>query len=378
MSHFARFQNPSFRAQGSVLVLACAVFLLASPKAASAESLYHVPKVSNFCGNPTKIVNVVICNTFEFLVAYDLYVADEGVVWDCDDSAVPPHTFLDPSHVLVAPGTCETVRIEMSRPPELDFANSLCYWVVIESTPGGVAHYGATLRDQELLCFDWYFEESALFLSPLDPVAVDADVYNFSTMPADVFLLYESWDLEAPDDFIVSINGEEPGSTVFGPLFVPEGEFSTLSVNVEWTQPGIYGFRDLVFVREDTFEPIASVGLGHLPEVPVSVEDPPGLESGPGSASFAQISTTPNPFQTTCEVRFRLSDGVDDATAQVVDASGRRLATLFSARPLHQGDLRVEWNGRDDSGRALPAGVYWIELSSETGRAVQPVVKSGR
>jgi hypothetical protein len=51
---------------------------------------------------------------------------------------------------------------------------------------------------------------------------------------------------------------------------------------------------------------------------------------------------------------------------RVVDLTGRVVRTLAGPSPL-------TWDGRDDSGRALGAGVYWVRAEGVQSRALKIV-----
>jgi hypothetical protein len=38
------------------------------------------------------------------------------------------------------------------------------------------------------------------------------------------------------------------------------------------------------------------------------------------------------------------------------------------------GRTALEWNGRDDAGRAVPGGIYWIRVRSEREAQVRKVI----
>ncbi|MBN2201633.1 hypothetical protein JW777_06765 [bacterium] len=76
------------------------------------------------------------------------------------------------------------------------------------------------------------------------------------------------------------------------------------------------------------------------------------------------IGGFPNPFNPAVHIRFRLdpetvSRGV---RFEVLDAAGRRIRTLRDglARP---GENERIWDGKDDSGRIVPAGLYLVRLA---------------
>lgn len=77
----------------------------------------------------------------------------------------------------------------------------------------------------------------------------------------------------------------------------------------------------------------------------------------------------PNPFTTSTRVELQLSREAM-ATLVIVDAGGRHLGEI--ARSLPAGTSSLSWDGRDRSGNALPAGMYFYRLE------VGGTVKSGQ
>ena len=51
----------------------------------------------------------------------------------------------------------------------------------------------------------------------------------------------------------------------------------------------------------------------------------------------------------------------------VFDLSGRAVSTLLRST-LKPGDYSLAWNGRDDAGRRLAQGVYFLRLDAEGER----------
>jgi len=68
----------------------------------------------------------------------------------------------------------------------------------------------------------------------------------------------------------------------------------------------------------------------------------------------------PNPANPRVNVNLQV-DRIGDVVVTVHDAAGRRMATLY-AGSVAPGSLELTWNGRDDSGRELPSGLYLITL----------------
>jgi hypothetical protein len=72
------------------------------------------------------------------------------------------------------------------------------------------------------------------------------------------------------------------------------------------------------------------------------------------------LANRPNPFASSTAIRYRLA-AAGRAEIGVFDPAGRLVRTLVSGE-MPAGDHQVMWDGRDDAGRAMPAGVYFYEL----------------
>ena len=66
----------------------------------------------------------------------------------------------------------------------------------------------------------------------------------------------------------------------------------------------------------------------------------------------------------------RLSLSGTPSLMRVLDASGRRVATL----PITPSLTEVTWKGTDDRGRRVPAGVYFIEVVAGSDRVTRRVL----
>jgi len=69
----------------------------------------------------------------------------------------------------------------------------------------------------------------------------------------------------------------------------------------------------------------------------------------------------PNPFGTSTHVAVSLTAPAR-VDLSVYDVAGRRVATLMNAQSA-AGSHEVNWNGRDESGRTLASGVYFVRLN---------------
>jgi hypothetical protein len=68
----------------------------------------------------------------------------------------------------------------------------------------------------------------------------------------------------------------------------------------------------------------------------------------------------PNPAPGACSIVFEAGAGT--AHVKVIDVGGRQVRS-WSVRPAVAGSQRIDWDGRDDSGRAVRNGVYFVEIA---------------
>ena len=74
-------------------------------------------------------------------------------------------------------------------------------------------------------------------------------------------------------------------------------------------------------------------------------------------------AAVPNPFNPTTALSYSLAQR-GEATLTIYDVAGRAVRQLASGAQ-EAGAHRVTWDGTDDSGRTVPAGVYFARLATE-------------
>jgi flagellar hook assembly protein FlgD len=84
-----------------------------------------------------------------------------------------------------------------------------------------------------------------------------------------------------------------------------------------------------------------------------------------GSVVTRRLRVSPNPVLAHARVHFETDPASLARTVEVLDLTGRRVATL----PLAAGARSVEWQGRTLDGRAAPAGIYFARVEDETHAA---------
>jgi hypothetical protein len=101
---------------------------------------------------------------------------------------------------------------------------------------------------------------------------------------------------------------------------------------------------------------------------PVSVTTPRFVKV----AGMAPVA--PNPFVRKTELRFSVPRG-GAVSLQIFDVAGRRVRDLSGVFPV--GNQVLEWDGRDDAGKPLPAGVYFARFAAEDVKVTRKVVRIG-
>jgi hypothetical protein len=172
------------------------------------------------------------------------------------------------------------------------------------------------------------------------------------------------------DPAVVRPTGTEAGAMLGGPagvLFSPApGAIDVAILGGE--SPGLVGEGELGTI---TFEVLAAgdphIGTGQvlardLQNQPVTVTATTDVR--PGTPEHTAFSLpVPNPFRSSAVVELALARG-GAVRVDVFAVDGRRVRTLAD-RPYEPGIHRLVWDGRDDDGRALGAGVYFVRAQAD-------------
>ena len=115
----------------------------------------------------------------------------------------------------------------------------------------------------------------------------------------------------------------------------------------------------------------AFVGSAFAPEG--SFDVPVAGVGGHGVAGIPALRAAPNPFTRNTTLGFAAARA-GDARIRVFDVRGRLVRTLVPGR-LDGAEGSIRWDGRDETGRAMPAGLYLCRLESDAGNAMRRLVK---
>lgn len=97
------------------------------------------------------------------------------------------------------------------------------------------------------------------------------------------------------------------------------------------------------------------------------------VEVLPGTATVSRIEgNTPNPFNPSTTIRFEVAQS-GPARLEIYNILGARVRLLAEGF-MDAGRYGVLWNGRDDRGRAVESGSYFVRLSADGFAAVRRVL----
>ncbi len=97
------------------------------------------------------------------------------------------------------------------------------------------------------------------------------------------------------------------------------------------------------------------------------------LTTGVSPASYALESPRPNPFRARATIQFDVPVR-ERATISIVDVSGRIVKRVASGE-LVPGRYLTDWDGRDEAGRRVASGVYFIRLEAGSFAATRKMTR---
>jgi hypothetical protein len=116
---------------------------------------------------------------------------------------------------------------------------------------------------------------------------------------------------------------------------------------------------------EQDYALASSVALGDTPPVV-------GVAERRASGVALDVAVSPNPFVASTAISFSTPQA-GRVRASIVDVGGRVVRTLESAGTA-AGPRRLDWDGRDESGRRLASGVYFVRVEAPGADAIEKVV----
>lgn len=101
--------------------------------------------------------------------------------------------------------------------------------------------------------------------------------------------------------------------------------------------------------------------------------EPTPVPGAPESRGNALLSAFPNPsIDGAIHVRYRIPSG-ESFALRIFDLTGRRVKTLAAGSGVAE-NATIPWDGRDEGGRAVASGSYFLRLESERTSATERIV----
>jgi len=95
------------------------------------------------------------------------------------------------------------------------------------------------------------------------------------------------------------------------------------------------------------------------------------IQDGAGGTAASTLSCHPNPFRRSTVIRV-LTEGPRPVELGILDTAGRRVRTLRgSSGSAVEG---IAWDGRDDRGERLPAGIYFARTEPSEGSRAHKII----
>ena len=99
-------------------------------------------------------------------------------------------------------------------------------------------------------------------------------------------------------------------------------------------------------------------------DIEVSGEEIPEVLDAEGRKTIMDVRIYPNPISTESKIEFLLHKP-EITDVAIYNSQGQHVKTLLNER-ASAGINTIYWNGKDDSGKAAVAGLYFVRICSET------------
>jgi hypothetical protein len=100
-----------------------------------------------------------------------------------------------------------------------------------------------------------------------------------------------------------------------------------------------------------------------------------GIEEGAGAGNFPPgLYCAPNPFRGRIRLSYGFAADVKSAEIRIFDVNGRLVRSFILIKSPSPNPSALIWDGRDDRGQAVPAGIYFIALEGAGQRDIERVI----
>lgn len=340
-----------------------------------------MPAVTSICQSQASTqVCFNICNNYPTAQSYHWSLAGLPVGPGC--TVAGPTLFSPPAGVVtVAAGSCSPpICVTITRPAGLIAQNATsCFALTFINDATGACRVKTGTLHADNSC--WCATPIPSGLVSLAPGVVGATIGIGIHAPCDpptalAYQIRAVWlDPTTEDPLALGLNGLPPGTPVTGTLNSGRGSEQQLFVNA--TLPGGYdaAARYEVVVEADVDADGVVDPLCGTVVAPTTYNGTELVGVTPGSTleSSVRLLTSPNPFVAGTTIRLVLLR--PEVTELGIFDLGGRLVRRLQRGQLAAGPHGFEWNGRDDTGRRAPAGVYFVSLDGPDRRLQARLVK---
>lgn len=89
---------------------------------------------------------------------------------------------------------------------------------------------------------------------------------------------------------------------------------------------------------------------------------------------FKLLQNIPNPFFRETIIKYCIGNTVDRVQLKIYDASGRLVKTLVDNTSIKPDNYNLKWEGIDNSGNKVSAGVYFYKLEAGKFKSIKKLI----
>ncbi len=208
----------------------------------------------------------------------------------------------------------------------------------------------------------------------LEVSGVRLDIEAGATAPGQCVVLAETDMLGLAIESSLPISAVEPALSgiLAGPVSVSAVD-GTISFAASSREGSVYRWDGAGWNRLDSYwqsgRMCAPIGEGGIYVYGTA----PGVSAPELPAVLTLTGTAPNPFSSETVISFSLPSA-GRATLRVFDMAGRVVRTIADG-DMPAASHSLVWDGRDDSGNTVGAGIYFCSLQASGQSAVQKMIR---
>ncbi len=269
--------------------------------------------------------------------------------------------------VTIPPGGSAPVNYTIPYPTGLTFGQNACYQFTVTNTVSGNC-FSCVGHTQYAFVVSCCYTMQTLRANSGLQVAFDVSNTSRAFMEAQVRVRERAGD--GTSTSVLALNGLRPGEPWTGSYGIPPGGRVEVAVYADALDHDPFAVHSLVL------ELLGDDGVSYQELAEAPIVTALGEETSaprPQLDPVRDLRILSGRATGTAHVGFTL-DASADLRVQVLDAGGR-LVRVLAQGALPSGPHVLAWNGRDDTGRTVRAGIYFIHLDGPAHRHSVKVVR---